>query len=223
MRTIALGAPPPFFVPVVLRHRMGSGAMSEGGMNSSSLSGVREHVDMAVAQLAAQLELVGIEVELLSPAVLAQDSGAASTIQTSEGLSVGELRTLILSDAQMLGRIAAGLKSGATRSYLTPEQGSNIDAMVQKARALEARVRTYGSLPGLSEANMRTAEDHNAMHAEEVLQWVREAEKSVVSGEAGVGGFVPVLEPYEKDEMTGKVMVVGIVAAVIAGLIAFSL
>jgi hypothetical protein len=191
-------------------------------VSAAALTEIRKHVSAAIAALASQLELVAMEAGLLSPSVLDEDPSATSAISLSEGLTVPELRTLVYSDALALSDIASGIKGGATGSYLTDDQKRDLAAIVSRSASVGAAVKSTGFMSQIPDGRRWVVEDHNAMHAEEVLQSVREAEKAVVTAEAGVGGFVPVVEPYERTEALNKVLVVGAVAAVVAAVIFFS-
>ena len=212
----------PRIQPVQVRVRMGSGAMSEAPVSASALAEIRKNVSSAIAAMATQLELVSMEAGLLSPAVLDEDPSAAQAISLSEGLSVPELRTLVYSDALAISDLASGIKAGATGSYLTSDQKADLDTILSRSASVGALVKRTGLMSQLPQGLQRISQDHNAMHTEEVLNFIKEAEKAVVTAEAGAGGNVPVLEPYERDEMTRKVVVAGVVVAAIAAVIYFS-
>jgi hypothetical protein len=196
--------------------------MSERAVSESALAEIRKNASSAIQALGEQFDLVSIEAGLLAAASTEEGFDAAEGIQFSEGFSIPELRTLVYSDALALSDLASGMKAGAIGSYLTADQKSDLDILVSKASSIGARVRATGLMSQLPEARRRAAEDHNAMHAQEVLDFTKEAEKAVVTAEAGPGGRVPVLEPYERDEATRKVVIVGVVAVAAAAMIYFS-
>lgn len=205
------------------RFGMGSGAMSERTVGEPALSEIRKNAAGAIQALAVQLDFVAIEAGLLSPSS-GEDSleVVAAGISFSEGFSVPELRTLIYSDALALSDLASGMKAGAIGSYLTLDQKQSLNSILAQAAQVGATVKATGLMSQIPEARRRSVEDHNAMHTQEVLDFVKEAEKAVVSAEAGAGGSVPVLEPYERAEMTNKVVLIGVVAAAVAAVIYFS-
>lgn len=211
----------PRIQPVQVRVRMGSGAMSERAVSAAALSEIRKNASSAILAIGEQLDLVSMEASLLDSrdGILEAATGG---IQFSEEFSVPELRTLLYSDALALSDLASGMKAGAVGSYLTESQKLDLSTILSKASSVGARVKATRLMSQLPESRRRAAEDHNAMHTEEVLNFVKEAEKAVVTAEAGAGGNVPVLEPYERAETRNKILVVGAVAAAVAVVIFFS-
>jgi len=195
--------------------RMGQGSISDGQPSAATISKLRADVNDAILALDNALEDVRVYAGLLAPNVLRASPDAYRTIpDIADSFTPAELRTIIHDDAKVLGNIATRLWKDAAGHYITGDQAKALQQLVAKAQGIMAALESTGPLPSVS--NLDLAQEHQddiAWKAGDLMQTI---EKDVVAAEAS---RVPVLEPYEKDSQTLKVVIgTGVAAAVIFGL-----
>lgn len=195
--------------------RMGEGMISEIKPSADTIQKLRSDVDDAILALDNSLEDVRVYAGLLAPAVLHVQPDAYLAIpDIADQFTPSELRTIIHDDAKVLGNIATRLWQGAAGNYITGDQAKSLQQLAAKARGIMASIESIGPLQAVS--NLDLAEEHQDDIAYKAGDLMESVEKDVVAAEAS---SVPVLEPYEKNTQTVKLVVgAGVAAVVIFGL-----
>jgi hypothetical protein len=195
--------------------RLGEGSISEIKPSAATITKLRADVNDAILAIDNSLGDVSVYAGLLSPGVLrAQPDAYLAIPDISEKLTPDELRTVIHDDAKVLGNIATRLWNGAAGNYITGDQAKSLQQLASKARGIMASIESVGPLKAVSD--LALAQDHQDVIAGKAGDLMQAVEKDVVAAEAR---SVPVLEPYEKDSQTLKIVIgTGIAAAVIFGL-----
>jgi hypothetical protein len=194
---------------------MGQGSIAEIKPSAETISKLRSDVDAAILALDNSIEDVRVFSGLLAPNVLRAQPDAYLAIPDIAGdFTPEELRTIVYSDAKTLGSIATRIGTGAAGNYITGDQVKALQQLSAKANGIMSFIQSMGTLAPVS--NLDLANEHQDDIAYKASGLMEDIEKDVVSAEASA---VPVLEPYEKDSQTLKLVVgTGIAAVVIFGL-----
>lgn len=208
-------------VPIRGLHRMGSGAMSQATLPESQLSRVRQYASAAIRELAVQVEYVKMEAQLLSPEARAADGEAPWSIDGVAGFQLSEIVSLLDRDVEKLLALIARLRSGSVGPYLTQDQVNELIEIKSAAQAVSTGLPQVATKM-VAQEHSRAADAHFDIHAKDVLKSIQDAEKAVVAGEAGPGGAVPVLEPYEKDEARVMMVAGGVALGLVVLVAVFS-
>lgn len=195
--------------------RMGQGVISDIKPSADTIQKLRSDVDSAVLELDNRLEDMRVYAGLLAPAVLRVQPDAYLAIpDISDSFTPAELRTIVHDDSKILGNIATRLWQGAAGSYITGDQAKALQQLVAKSKGIMASIESVGPLQAVS--NLDLAQDQQDDVAGKAGDLMEDIEKDVVAAEAS---SVPVLEPYEKNTQTVKLVVgAGVAAVVILGL-----
>jgi hypothetical protein len=182
------------------------------GLSASVQARVSQAVDRAIDALGVEIEAVGVEADLVSPPTLRvqpEDYTQISIVGTVLGPQ--EIRSVVLADARSIDGLAARIQTGALSHYLTPEQATALADIRSRAQRLVEYEQGQDIQAVLSE-HVGIANQHVDRHLAAPRAAVADAEKTVVTGEAGT---VPVLEPAEKTlSKTELVAGVGVVAGI---------
>jgi hypothetical protein len=204
-------------VPIVRWHlgdaRLAEGRMSAPALSPDTLSALGVATGKIVAVLTRELQAVQEEYNLVSPAAVRVDPGAAAEISYIGGFPPQEIRTAVEAAAREIGNLAARMLSGAIAPYLPADQNQALlgikNTSDQLVQALENQDMT--SPPAGHQDQIQKYMD---MHLADASSRVQAAEQGIVGAEAG---SVPVLEPAEK--ISGMAIVAGVGVATGIGIL----
>lgn len=181
-------------------------------VSSAAASAISTLIDNALDSLEREVDAAGVEADMVSPASLrVQPDDYTQIGLVGTVLAPQEIRSVILADARALDGLASRIQTGALSHYLSPSQTqrlssirSKIDRLVQYLQGLD--------IQNVLQQNLAVANQHVDSHLRAVNGPLGEAEKAVVTAEAG---NVPVLEPSEKTLSKGMIVAgVGVAAGV---------
>jgi hypothetical protein len=217
----------PLLRPVPLRWTLGQAQvgpvrvrLSEGTVSAPRLSAgsFSSQIDAAIASLGTELEALIVELDLVSPTSLRVDPAAASDIQYIGNLPPLEIRSAISVAATELGNRATRMQGGALAAYLGDGQKAQLEALKSKAQNVVLAVQNLDTAP-ISPGDQDAVNAYLARHVSPVDRAIGDAEKNVVSQEAG---SVPVIEPSEKAATATKIAI-GVGLVVVTGLVLWHL
>lgn len=188
---------------------LGYGLMEAPEPSESQIKAVQAAVAPVVEALQAEIEVSKLEANAVSPESIRNNPDAYKTLNDlAPYFSPQEMRSQIVIDAKNIQAEASRLLSGAVGSYLTTPQAALLETVVDDAKKLVAYVQQFDLAP-ITGAKSKLAEDHAKERLDAVRQDLAEAEKLIVSQEAG---SVPVFESGEK--ILGTILVLGILGAI---------
>jgi hypothetical protein len=196
-----------------INRRMSAGVTAAPNIVPASIGVLQAGVDRIIDSLNTEIQALIVELDLVSPAALRVDPSSALQISYIGGISPGEIRSAISVAAQQLSDLTARALGGALAHYMTPAQMSQLQSL--KSQVDQVISGTQGlDTASIAPENMAKAQDYLSMHMSGPQAALGDAEKAVVSAEAG---SVPVLEPAEKNKTLNIAIGVGLVT--VAGLV----
>ncbi len=195
--------------------RLAEGTVSAPRLSAGSFS---SQIDAAIASLGTELEALIVELDLASPASLRVDPAAVMDIQYIGNLPPLEIRSAISVAARELWNRVTRMQSGALSAYLGDGQKAQLVSLKSKAESVISAIQNLDTAP-ISPSDQESVNAYVALHVSGPDKAIGDAEKSVVSQEAG---SVPVIEPSEKAATATKIAIgVGLVA--VTGLVLWHL
>lgn len=183
-----------------------------GQVSSASRSAIGAFIDQALDALGREIEAANVEADLVSPQALrAQPEDYTQIGLVGTVLAPQEIRSVVLADARALDAIASRIQTGSLSHYLSNGQVSRLADLRGRIGRLVSYLQGLDIQPVLQQ-NLGIANQHVDAHLRGVNGPVGDAERAVVTAEAG---NVPVLEPSEKTLSTGKIIAgIGVTAGI---------
>jgi hypothetical protein len=209
----AAAAPPkkPRFIDPPPKRDLGQGAPKAAAISPADLEKFQTSLKPIIEALQLELEAAKQEADMVSGPTLRVEPDLYKSIGIiGPYFTPQEVRSTILVDANELENVANRLSTGALGSYLSADQKMAVTTAATDAKKLKEYVQQFDLTP-LSGASAKLAEDHVASHTTQLLDEIKEAEKNVVSVEAG---NIPVVEPMEKGLGAGGLLAVGALVAI---------
>lgn len=187
--------------------RLSEGRMSAPALSADTLSALGVATRKIVDVLSREMQAVQEEYNLVSPAAVRVDPGAATEISYIGGFPPQEIRTAVEAAARELGNLADRVLSGAVGPYLPADQRQALIQLKTSSDQLVLALENQDSVPPPAE-HQSQVQQYMDMHLGEASSRVQAAEQGIVGAEAG---SVPVLEPSEK--VSGMAIIAGVGAA----------
>jgi hypothetical protein len=201
----------------MLASRLAEGRMSAPNVSVAAQGVLQKGIDSIIGSLTREITAVGVEADLVSPAALRVDPNSPSEISYIGQLPPQEIRSALTVDARELWNLVDRVQVGALSHYLTAQQASGLSQLKSQAAGLVSFLQNQDTMP-VAPQDQTAVDGHLAMHLKGPGAAVQDAEKAVVTAEAG---SVPVLEPSEKHVELNIAIGVGIIA--VAGFVLWSL
>lgn len=206
-------APPkkPRFIPAPQKRDLGQGTPAPAQLTEAQIKGIQDASAPIIEALQLELEAVKVEADWVSAQTLRVEPDLYKSIGIiGPYFTPQEIRTQIIMDANELGTTASRILGGAIGYYISAAQKAALETVVSDAKELSNYVQQFDIAP-LTGASARLAEDHLASHTQDILDSIKEVEKSIVTTEAG---SIPVVEPMERGIGVGGLLAVGALIAV---------
>jgi hypothetical protein len=179
-------------------------------VSESERASIRDAAATVVEALRLEIDVVGSELETVTPEALRATPDLRIGIPIVGMLPPPEIRTQITIDARRIDALAQRLLTGAAAPYLRPEQADALDAVHDSARAILAQAQQYDLAP-IKDEDIQLSAEHADTHVGDIAAAINEVERLIVTAEAP---SVPVREPAEKGAAIGTIVGLGIIAAV---------
>lgn len=201
----------PRFIQAPPKRDLGQGQMSAPQIPVGQLKDLQKSFAPTIEALQLEIEAAKNEADMVSGPTLRVEPDLYKSISViGPYFTPQEVRSAILMDARELENIANRLLTGAISSYLADDQKAAIQTAKEDAQKLETYIQQF-DLAALNGASSKLAEDHMREHTLALDEEVAQAEKSIVSLEAG---NVPVREPMESGIGLGGFLAIGALIAV---------
>jgi len=186
--------------------------MSAPQISTADLKHLQSSFQPIIEALQLELEAAKQEADMVSGPTLRVEPDLYKSISTiGPYFTPQEVRSTILVDADELGNVANRIMTGSIGPYLSADQKMAVQTVQSDAKKLHEYIQQFDITP-LSGASAKLAEDHVQSHTQKILDEIADAERGIVSNEAG---SVPVLEPMEKGlGGIGGLLAVGALVAV---------
>lgn len=189
---------------------LSEGRMSAPALSSETLSQLGVATQKIVDTLERELQAIQEEYNLVIPAAVRADPGAAGEISYIGGFAPTEIRTVIQAASREIGSLSARVLSGAVAPYLPSGQRQALGVIKAASEQLVQALENQDSAVPPAE-HQEEIQKYMDMHLAEASARVQAAEQGIVQAEAG---SVPVLEPDEKISSTTIVAGVGVAAGI---------
>jgi hypothetical protein len=193
--------------------RMAEGTLAAPAVPAAAQGALQGGIDKIISSLTTEVQALGVEVDLVSPAAIRVDPTSASEISNIGNLAPQEIRTAISASAQQLGGLISRVLTGALAPYVSPDQSSQLTALKGQVDEVNLGMQNQDTMP-IAPADQTAVQAYLDSHANGPSAAISDAEKGVVTAEAG---SVPVLEPSEQDVPVK--IAIGVGLAAVAGLI----
>lgn len=213
---IASATPPPplkkpRFIDPPPKRDLGQGTPQAPAMSQADLEKFQTTIKPIIEALQLEIEATKTEADMVSGPTLRVEPDLYKSISIiGPYFTPQEVRSTILVDANQLESVANRILTGSLGSYLAHDQKAAVSTAVSDAKKLASYIQQFDLTP-LSGASAKFAQDHVDSHITQVLDEVKEAEKNVVTVEAG---GIPVIEPMEKGMGPGGLLAIGTLIAV---------
>jgi hypothetical protein len=201
----------------MLSSRLSEGRMSAPNVSPEAQGVLQKGINGIIDSLTTEVQAVMVEADLVSPAAIRVDQNSAKDISFIGALPPQEIRSALTVDARELGNLVDRVTSGALSHYLTSQQASALGQLKTQTDQLVSLLQNQDTM-AIAPGDQASIDSHLAMHLKDPGAAIQEAEKAVVTAEAG---SVPVLEPSEKQiELQ---IAVGVGLAAVAGFVLWSI
>lgn len=208
-------APPPvqpqtMILPPPAR-ALGYGLMATPKLTEGQITEIQGATAPVVDSLQTLLEGLKIEARAVAPETLRQNPDAYKGLnELAPYFTPQEYRSQIITDTRAIQADASRLLSGAVAPYLMDSQRQVLETVTDDANALVAYLQQFDLAP-IEGAKSKLAEDHLKALISDTRQGVADAEKLIVSMEAG---SVPVAEQSTGSPILSTVIALGVLGAI---------
>lgn len=190
--------------------QLGYGLMQAPELTEAQVKEIQQAAQPFIDAVQAELESVKLEAQAVSPEVIRDNpDGYKSLNEIAPYFMPQEMRSQAILDAKTLQAEAGRALSGAIAPYLAPTQSAVLENVMADARDLVAYLNQFDLAP-ITGAKSKLSEDHLKARMASVNVVLADAEKLVVSKEAG---SVPVTE--DAGNPIGTILTLGALAGVV--------